>query len=417
MGVLALLSTSVAFADEAEDVTDEIVDETTDEEVDETSIIEPIYDVVDEFSDVDEDHDFIVAIEYVFDAGLVNGNPDGTFTPDETLNRAEMLKILVLAAGADEDEIAEYEDEECFWDVPVGEWFTGYVCYGEEMGYIRGFGDGSFRPASPVTFAQGMKIAYESFELEWTENEPPEFWYKDLIVAATGSDHAPATITDFNQALLRSEMADMTARIHSDLDSETGLEDYLESLGEMGDVKVTFDTIKNGEDVLAEADDDDDEDEDDTEDDDTEDEEELGEDDTAPEIDTSDTDTDADLSDDDEEEVDNLITITADGFSEDISILVGQTVTWTNEDTEEHWPASNDHPDHTGYTGTDNADCGEEDLVMFDSCAGLAEGESWTFTFDEEGTWGYHDHLNSSLTGEITVSGIELVDDTPIVEI
>jgi len=34
---------------------------------------------------------------------------------------------------------------------------------------------------------------------------------------------------------------------------------------------------------------------------------------------------------------------------------------------------------------------------------GLAEGESYTFIFNEAGNWRYHDHLRSSLTGTIVV--------------
>ena len=39
----------------------------------------------------------------------------------------------------------------------------------------------------------------------------------------------------------------------------------------------------------------------------------------------------------------------------------------------------------------------------FDACKGLKEGESWSFTFNEKGTWNYHDHFDVSKFGKIIV--------------
>jgi plastocyanin len=85
------------------------------------------------------------------------------------------------------------------------------------------------------------------------------------------------------------------------------------------------------------------------------------------------------------------ISITANGFNpKEIKITKGTKVVFTNNDTAQHWPASNPHPLHTLYPG-------------FDALKGLAQGETYTFTFDKVGNWGYHDHLNPSVHGEIKV--------------
>ena len=101
----------------------------------------------------------------------------------------------------------------------------------------------------------------------------------------------------------------------------------------------------------------------------------------------------------------NTIEITSSGFSpNEITISVGETVTWINRDTEEHWPASAMHPTHTRYPGSDIQKCGtsEEDII-FDACRGIPPGESWSFTFNEAGSWGYHDHIVNGLFGKIIV--------------
>ena len=94
----------------------------------------------------------------------------------------------------------------------------------------------------------------------------------------------------------------------------------------------------------------------------------------------------------------NVIEITSSGFTpSELTISRGETVTWVNKDTEEHWPASAQHPTHTIYPGSNIEKCGTaEQESIFDACHGLSPGESWSFTFNEVGTWNYHEHLDIS---------------------
>ena len=93
------------------------------------------------------------------------------------------------------------------------------------------------------------------------------------------------------------------------------------------------------------------------------------------------------------------IEMTASGFSPStLTITAGTTVTFVNSDTKERWPASAVHPTHRVYP--ESGGClGSK----FDACRGLAPGESWSFTFNQKGTWRYHDHLTTSLTGTVIV--------------
>lgn len=79
------------------------------------------------------------------------------------------------------------------------------------------------------------------------------------------------------------------------------------------------------------------------------------------------------------------------GFSPaTLTVPANTTVTFTNNGQGAHWPASGPHPTHTNLPG-------------FDAQQGLATGETYSFTFTQKGTWGYHDHLNTSLRGSIVV--------------
>lgn len=100
-----------------------------------------------------------------------------------------------------------------------------------------------------------------------------------------------------------------------------------------------------------------------------------------------------------------VVTYTNDGFSpSNVVINVGDTVTFMNESDHEMWVASATHPSHEAYSQTTLSDhCPDETGTAFDQCEGVDTGESWSFMFDQAGDWKYHNHLESSATGSITV--------------
>ena len=101
------------------------------------------------------------------------------------------------------------------------------------------------------------------------------------------------------------------------------------------------------------------------------------------------------------------VAYTDSGFSPStLTIKKGETVLWQNQ-TSKHknmWVASAMHPTHRIYPETDIAKCGTKNAEgMFDECTGVSVKETWSFTFNETGTWKYHNHLNPSHFGSITV--------------
>jgi len=88
----------------------------------------------------------------------------------------------------------------------------------------------------------------------------------------------------------------------------------------------------------------------------------------------------------------NAVSYTANGFEpQTITIKAGQSVTWTNKDSDEVWVASNPHPTHTDYPG-------------FDELKSMSNGETYSFTFTKVGQWGYHNHLNPGQHGTVIVT-------------
>lgn len=85
-----------------------------------------------------------------------------------------------------------------------------------------------------------------------------------------------------------------------------------------------------------------------------------------------------------------IVNISSTGFSpNDITIKVGESVTWMNVDNAMHNVSSAPHPIHTTYTPL--------------NLGSFAAGEKVSLVFDKAGTYKYHDHLNPSIFGSITV--------------
>ncbi|MBI2047627.1 MAG: hypothetical protein HYT27_00660, partial [Parcubacteria group bacterium] len=101
-----------------------------------------------------------------------------------------------------------------------------------------------------------------------------------------------------------------------------------------------------------------------------------------------------------------VIQMTDGGFEQaTVEIATGATVLFENVGTKDHWPASNIHPTHTLYPGSDIRKCDSDEAEkIFDACEPVSPGESYAFAFTSAGTWRYHDHLNPRLGGEIVVN-------------
>lgn len=103
---------------------------------------------------------------------------------------------------------------------------------------------------------------------------------------------------------------------------------------------------------------------------------------------------------------DATVVYTEQGFSpKSIAVTLGTTVTFVNQSSEGMWVASAAHPTHTLYSGTGvSQHCPDTTNSAFDACAAVTPGDSFSFTFNKEGTWKYHNHLNASQTGAVVVT-------------
>lgn len=132
------------------------------------------------FPDVPEDHANYEAIEYLDQHAIINGYDDGTFGPDNLVNRAEATKIIVGAYDISHE--GTYEEK--FPDVPDDQWFFPYVMGANKAGIISGYDDGTYKPGDNVNLAELLKIVVLASGAELPEVEedvfldvPADAWY------------------------------------------------------------------------------------------------------------------------------------------------------------------------------------------------------------------------------------------------
>ena len=87
---------------------------------------------------------------------IMVGDQDGALNLDNSVTRAEFIKMAVAAtpagAGVGAASTSPYPD------VPRSHWAAGYIQTAVEAGLITGYLDGTFRPGNTITLAEGVTI-------------------------------------------------------------------------------------------------------------------------------------------------------------------------------------------------------------------------------------------------------------------
>ena len=103
------------------------------------------------------------------------------------------------------------------------------------------------------------------------------------------------------------------------------------------------------------------------------------------------------------------VAYTDQGFSpSSVTVPLGTTVTFANQSAKNMWVASAMHPTHALYSGTSlSQHCPDAANTSFAQCSAGAAGSSFSFAFNKEGTWKYHDHLDTTKFGSVTVTAAQ----------
>lgn len=136
------------------------------------------------FKDVDPSTDTGKAIMKMYDAGMLAGYEDGTFRPDGSITRAELVRVFnqVFKYTADENDTVED-----FLDNTDKEaWYYNDVKIAQVNGYINGFEDNTFRPKENFTRQQVCVVMDLITDLELPEyaveiSDPVSEWAAEYV--------------------------------------------------------------------------------------------------------------------------------------------------------------------------------------------------------------------------------------------
>lgn len=162
----------------------------------------------DAFTDVSSTDEYSWAINALYDSGVIGGYDDGTYRPDDTINRAEFVKILV---GVGDTSALEDSSRDCFTDVSTSDWYSKYVCLAKDLGVIDGYADGSFGPGNTINVAEALKITFEALNFD-VPDASGEWYQKYVDYAQTHSSLYLNAWASIDQQLTRGEMAELIYR-------------------------------------------------------------------------------------------------------------------------------------------------------------------------------------------------------------
>ncbi len=169
------------------------------------------------FWDVSRNSLYSDAITYLQEKEIVKGYADGTFKPNDHINRYDFLKIVIAyvypKSVIDNCVIEDYR----FADVPRGHWSEPYLCVAKRDGVVNGYANGMFGGDDLVRLSEAVKITLESLEIPLATGNFTE-WYQPYLQTANSLSLLADISQDPLYKINRGEMALLVYRLR-DTDS------------------------------------------------------------------------------------------------------------------------------------------------------------------------------------------------------
>ncbi len=168
------------------------------------------------FNDLPSGHWAESCVQKLVDEKVVSGDPEGTFRPNDEVNRAEFVKMIILALYP---ELKDYSGKNCYNDVGETDWFAGFVCAADSKNIVSGYEGGFFSPARNITRAEATSVLVKSYGLEVNQeatlvfNDVTVDWQKHYVNTAYNHDLVSGYEDNTfrpNNSLSRAEAAQLT---------------------------------------------------------------------------------------------------------------------------------------------------------------------------------------------------------------
>lgn len=161
--------------------------------------------------------------------GIVAGTSADSFTPNNSLTRAEACALIINTMGLS-NQVNTYKQRTVFSDVLPASWYTGIVNLAYAKGVVNGYGNGLFGPEDKVTYGHFATMLLRL--LGYTGEEIGSVWpldytaFCDHLELSEGLDLKP------NQVLTRAQAALLLYRTLN-TQPNNGKDPYYMSLGKV----------------------------------------------------------------------------------------------------------------------------------------------------------------------------------------
>ncbi len=283
------------------------------------------------FSDVKSTHPNFEAIEALKTKGIISGYPDLTFRPDQVVTRVEALKIILLGSSI---EAPEKQGNGGLLDIQQ-EWYTRFVLKALELNIVQGYADKTFKPSQTVNLVESLKMLILTNGIDLNNLEVTETPYKDA--------ESSEWYIKYLQYAKDKNLID--ADVRGNIFPGQGI-----TRGKLAEIMYRLIKVK-----------------------------EQGQENPTPK------------QEDNTTVDDNALKVSIIDFAfkkSEMTIPLGTTVRWTNNDNATHTVTS--------------------DNGKFDS-GNLAQDATFTYTFNKTGTFNYHCELHPDMKGTIIVKGVNEV--------
>jgi len=152
----------------------------------------------------------------------VKGYEDGGFHPEQLVNRAEALKMILESKNYLENEkgskktidFSAYETGATgYRDVYLNNPLAKYIRYATKKDFVSGYANGAFRPNQSVTLTEALKLLLNTYEIPvWAGETNP--WYKKYMDKGFELYLIPYGMYDPGQQLTRAELAHLINTVY-----------------------------------------------------------------------------------------------------------------------------------------------------------------------------------------------------------
>ncbi len=162
------------------------------------------------FPDIDSSAPYAGSADLLKTLGVITGDPDGNFRPDDSLTRAEFAKVAVYVLGK-QNEAMSNSGTSAFSDLRADHWALKYINYAVKNALILGYPDGTFHPEENLSYAQAITISLRM--LGYATKDVGSFWPDNYIQKAAALGLTDGLVFSPSDVISRGNMALILGRL------------------------------------------------------------------------------------------------------------------------------------------------------------------------------------------------------------